>query len=181
MAEFDVTLSAVSEAATNIANYTETFREEADATYQAVSYTHLYRKKQEQSIEKARLERYQQYIQEMEGELYQMNQKERHRLEEDVYKRQAYAMMTRTDSLYRQCTTDDGTFYAFIPIANSTSIPNGMTVDSVQSGPIIRADWLEELGLEVPQTIDDWTNVLTAFKAVSYTHLDVYKRQEPLF
>ena len=32
MAEFDVTLSAVSEAATNIANYTETFREEADAT-----------------------------------------------------------------------------------------------------------------------------------------------------
>ena len=39
-----------------------------------------------------------------------------------------------------------------------------MTVDSVQSGPIIRADWLEELGLEVPQTIDDWTNVLTAFK-----------------
>lgn len=33
MAEFDVTLSAVSEAATNIANYTETFREEADATY----------------------------------------------------------------------------------------------------------------------------------------------------
>lgn len=35
MAEFDVTLSAVSEAATNIANYTETFREEADATYQA--------------------------------------------------------------------------------------------------------------------------------------------------
>ena len=35
MAEFDVTLSAVSEAATNIANYTETFREEGDATYQA--------------------------------------------------------------------------------------------------------------------------------------------------
>ena len=35
MAEFDVTLSAVTEAASNIANYTQTFREEADQTYQA--------------------------------------------------------------------------------------------------------------------------------------------------
>lgn len=82
----------------------------------------------------------------------------------ETYAPDAYAMMTRTDSLYRQCTTDDGTFYAFIPIADSTSIPNGYTIDNVQTGPIVRADWLEELGLEVPQTIDDWTNVLTAFK-----------------
>ena len=35
MAEFDVTLSAVTDAASNIANYTEAFREEAEQTYQA--------------------------------------------------------------------------------------------------------------------------------------------------
>jgi putative aldouronate transport system substrate-binding protein len=28
----------------------------------------------------------------------------------------------------------------------------------------IRKDWLDELGLQVPETIDDWHNVLTAFK-----------------
>jgi WXG100 family type VII secretion target len=35
MAEFDVTLSAMTDAASNIKNYTEQFREEADATFQA--------------------------------------------------------------------------------------------------------------------------------------------------
>lgn len=35
MAEFDVTLSAVTEAATNIGNYTQEFKEQADQTYQA--------------------------------------------------------------------------------------------------------------------------------------------------
>jgi putative aldouronate transport system substrate-binding protein len=31
-------------------------------------------------------------------------------------------------------------------------------------GPQLRADWLEEVGLDVPVTIDDWTEVLTAFR-----------------
>jgi len=31
-------------------------------------------------------------------------------------------------------------------------------------GPQLRADWLENLGLDVPETIDDWTAVLTAFR-----------------
>jgi len=31
-------------------------------------------------------------------------------------------------------------------------------------GPYIRADWLEALGLEIPQTYDDYHNVLLAFK-----------------
>ncbi len=32
------------------------------------------------------------------------------------------------------------------------------------AGPIIRKDWLEKLGLEIPQNIDDWYTVLKAFK-----------------
>lgn len=31
-------------------------------------------------------------------------------------------------------------------------------------GPMLRRDWLERLGLKVPETIDDWEKVLTAFK-----------------
>lgn len=31
-------------------------------------------------------------------------------------------------------------------------------------GTTIRKDWLDELGLEVPETIDEWTTVLRAFK-----------------
>lgn len=31
-------------------------------------------------------------------------------------------------------------------------------------GPVIRKDWLDELGLEIPQTYDDYHKVLTAFK-----------------
>ncbi len=31
-------------------------------------------------------------------------------------------------------------------------------------GPQLRADWLNELGLDVPETIDDWTEVLTAMR-----------------
>jgi len=76
----------------------------------------------------------------------------------------AYAMMTKTDSIYRQCTTDAGTFSAFMPVANSTSITNGVTTDLVQGGPIVRADWLEALGMDEPETIEDWTEMLTAFR-----------------
>ena len=31
-------------------------------------------------------------------------------------------------------------------------------------GPMIRKDWLDELNLEVPETIEEWENVLTQFK-----------------
>lgn len=31
-------------------------------------------------------------------------------------------------------------------------------------GPIIRKDWLDDLGLEVPETLDEWYTALTAFK-----------------
>ncbi|MGI6653356.1 MAG: extracellular solute-binding protein [Christensenellales bacterium] len=80
------------------------------------------------------------------------------------YAPDAYGLMTKSDDLRKQCTTDDGTFYAFIPIVNSSCIPNGMKDDRIQSGPILRKDWMEELNLTAPVTIEDWTAVLTAFK-----------------
>lgn len=52
--------------------------------------------------------------------------------------------------------TDSGTIYNF-PSLQPESI-------SVYYGPIIRKDWLDDLGLQAPTTIDEWYNVLKAFK-----------------
>ncbi|KAI7256420.1 hypothetical protein KC345_g10991, partial [Hortaea werneckii] len=52
--------------------------------------------------------------------------------------------------------TDDGTYYAF-PFIRSE-------IGRVYGGPIIRKDWLDELNLGIPETIEEWHTVLTAFK-----------------
>lgn len=52
--------------------------------------------------------------------------------------------------------TDQGKYYGF------TTLNIGDY--RIFGGPAIRKDWLDELGLAVPETIDDWTNVLKAFK-----------------
>ncbi|WP_169084152.1 extracellular solute-binding protein [Paenibacillus sp. PL91] len=53
--------------------------------------------------------------------------------------------------------TDSGSYYAFPFIRGDEYL-------RVFQGPIIRKDWLDELGLPVPETIEDWTKTLTAFK-----------------
>jgi len=57
----------------------------------------------------------------------------------------------------RQVTTADGTVYAFPFLRLAPEV-------LVFYGPMIRRDWLDALGLEMPQTIDDWTAALRAFK-----------------
>ncbi|RCW51920.1 extracellular solute-binding protein [Paenibacillus prosopidis] len=52
--------------------------------------------------------------------------------------------------------TDSGIYYAF-PFIRSEE-------GKVYGGPIIRKDWLDELGLPVPTTIDEWYAALKAFK-----------------
>jgi putative aldouronate transport system substrate-binding protein len=53
--------------------------------------------------------------------------------------------------------TDNGSYYEFPFIRGDDYL-------KVFQGPIIRKDWLDELGLPVPQTIDDWYTTLKAFK-----------------
>ncbi|MDF2921295.1 MAG: transporter substrate-binding protein [Paenibacillaceae bacterium] len=53
--------------------------------------------------------------------------------------------------------SDKGDYYSFPFIREDLSL-------RLSAGPIIRKDWLDELGLDVPVTIDDWYNVLKAFK-----------------
>lgn len=64
--------------------------------------------------------------------------------------------------LRKEVETADGRLYYF------PSINPMLTVEDVcrksYSGLVIRRDWLDKLGLKVPDTIDDWYEVLTAFK-----------------
>jgi putative aldouronate transport system substrate-binding protein len=56
----------------------------------------------------------------------------------------------------KEVVTDNGTIYAFptIGIGNTQST----------TGFVVRKDWLDELGLSVPETVEEWTHVLRQFK-----------------
>ena len=54
--------------------------------------------------------------------------------------------------------TDDGRYYAF-----GFFREDGGWNDSYQ-GPVVRKDWLEECGLEIPKTISEFENVMRVFK-----------------
>ena len=64
--------------------------------------------------------------------------------------------MEANPEMLKQCKTDDGTIYAF----------QGLNQNNLKtfSGMMLRKDWLDELGLAAPETIDEWETVLTAFK-----------------
>lgn len=53
--------------------------------------------------------------------------------------------------------TDDGRYYAF-----GFFREDGGWNDSYQ-GPVVRKDWLDECGLEIPETISEFENVIRVF------------------
>jgi len=53
--------------------------------------------------------------------------------------------------------TVDGKLFSFGTIKDSAEM-------NASLGPIVRKDWLDKLGLEAPDTIGDWYNMLKAFK-----------------
>ncbi|MBR2884310.1 MAG: extracellular solute-binding protein [Clostridia bacterium] len=52
---------------------------------------------------------------------------------------------------------DEGYYSGFEFLQGSSKLRN-------VCGPAIRMDWLNELGLSIPETLEDWETVLTAFK-----------------
>lgn len=68
-----------------------------------------------------------------------------------------YAYLQEHPEIDRMCKTDDGVYFGFPFIRGDRWL-------QTSAGVIIRQDWLDDLGLEMPETIDDWTNVLTQFK-----------------
>lgn len=67
------------------------------------------------------------------------------------------ALLARYPGLYQQVVTDEGQHFTF-PFLRIDDILK------VTTGPVVRADWLEELGLEPPETIDEWEYMLTRFR-----------------
>ena len=67
------------------------------------------------------------------------------------------ALLERVPELKKQIALDDGTIAMF---------PSARTDPRVRIwfGMQIRQDWLDRLGLAMPETMEDWYNVLSAFK-----------------
>ena len=53
--------------------------------------------------------------------------------------------------------TDDGRYYCFPFFRDDKSL-------LMYQGPIVRQDWLDELGMEMPETVEEWEEMLVAFK-----------------
>ena len=66
------------------------------------------------------------------------------------------AVINSNEALKRESVTDDGNRWCFFYIYKGGRGPN--------FGPSIRQDFLDKVGLERPQTYDEWHTVLTAFK-----------------
>lgn len=66
------------------------------------------------------------------------------------------AFLDQNPEIRKQVLTDNGTHYVFPAI--------GVGSYSVSNGLMLRRDWLEELSLEVPETIEEWAHVLRGFK-----------------
>lgn len=74
----------------------------------------------------------------------------------DKYAPNLKKFLDENPDLKKQVVTDSGKMYVFPGI--------GIGNRGVNSGLMIRKDWLDDLGLAKPVTIDDWTNVLREFK-----------------
>lgn len=70
------------------------------------------------------------------------------------------ALLKKYPEVDKGMKTDDGSYY-FYPFLRGEP---GTTELLSTAGPIVRKDWLDELGLPVPETTDDWYNMLKAFK-----------------
>ena len=68
-----------------------------------------------------------------------------------------YAYLAENDDVRKLSTTDNGEQFAFPFVRGDVSL-------RINKGPVLRKDWLEELNLEVPETMDEWETVLNAFK-----------------
>lgn len=68
-----------------------------------------------------------------------------------------YGYLQANPDIMRQVQSDDGKMMIY-PLLRPNPISQNTT------GPIIRKDWLEKVGLETPETIAEWETMLTAFK-----------------
>lgn len=75
------------------------------------------------------------------------------------------AIIDSNDEIRKQMTTNNGHIWGW----GQFNLPEnqgdeGQYSVSPWAGPAVRADWLEQLGMDVPETIDDWHTMLVAFR-----------------
>ena len=75
----------------------------------------------------------------------------------DQYMPNLKAYLEANPEIDKMIKTDDGVYYCVPFIRGGDTLLTSM-------GLMLRGDWLEELNLEVPTTIAEWEEVLTAFK-----------------
>lgn len=68
-----------------------------------------------------------------------------------------FKYLEENENIYKMASTDSNEVFSFPFIRGDETL-------CFSSGLVIRGDWLEELGLELPETIADWENVLRTFK-----------------
>ncbi len=78
------------------------------------------------------------------------------------YIEQGYApnfkkILDENPDIKKQISTDEGQIYAFPAIALKDGV-------NVSGGPLVRADLVEKVNMEMPVTIEDWEKLLTAYK-----------------
>ncbi len=75
----------------------------------------------------------------------------------DQYAPNLKAYLEEHPEIKKMISTDEGNIYSFPFIRGDEKL-------MVFYGPIIRKDWLDKAGLEVPTTIDEWETMLLKFK-----------------
>lgn len=74
-----------------------------------------------------------------------------------------YRTLRETDETVRKMTiSDTGKMWGIYPFFCNNDME--LCAEPSWIGMVIRQDWLDDLGLEQPHTIDEWHTVLTAFK-----------------
>ncbi|HEY8499080.1 MAG TPA: ABC transporter substrate-binding protein [Clostridia bacterium] len=73
------------------------------------------------------------------------------------YSPNLYKYLSENPIVDKMVKTDNGNYYVYPFIRGDDALV-------VFVGPIVRKDWLDDLGLPLPETMDDWYQMLTAFK-----------------
>ena len=72
-----------------------------------------------------------------------------------------WRVVTENEEVGRWITTDEGSYYVFPFLRLDPQL-------RVPVAPFFKADWLDAVGLAPPETLDEWHNVLTAFKSYDF-------------